>query len=103
MLRAIPAATPTWRHGEAREPKRGAEITELEELIDRLRRTPGKVTRFRVEVLERLGPGASEAEQAAVARQILQAGSRGLMGLWADSARLYELLADWGVDVEEVP
>jgi hypothetical protein len=80
-----------------------AKLTELDELIERLRHIPGKLTRWRIEVLDRLGPGASEAERVAVARHVLQSPSRGLMGLWADSARLHELLADWGNDVEELP
>jgi hypothetical protein len=101
VLRTAPPNTPVAGDGKPCERGQAAKITELDELIDDLRRVPGKLTRWRVEVLDVLGPGASEAERAAVARHVLQARSRGLIGLWADSARLYELLADWGLDVEE--
>jgi hypothetical protein len=96
---ALPV-TPVARDGQPYARRQAAKLTELDELIERLRRVPGKLTRWRIEVLDRLGPGASEAERATVARDVLQSPSRGLIGLWADSARLYELLADWGVDVE---
>ena len=72
-------------------------------LLYRLGGVPGKMTRYTVEVLEQFGPGATIPERLVVAQEVLGAPSRGNIGLWADTSRLYGLLADWGVDVDAGP